>query len=443
MRLRVLAKEAVERLPESVARRLVWVPFSIRLGLQYGIWRKRLKRYEHPTADWESELLNSLRRVLADAIRHVEFWRELAERHGFSARDIRSLEDWRHLPVVTKKELQDCQLEFRCSRPERGMRLNTGGTVGEPLEFLVDNRAFAREWAHMHHLWMKRGYRTSDVKLTLRGKYFDTSDVLRFNAVHNEYVVNSNAPMSAVVHAVARLPRGRDLRWIHGYPSLVAEFAHELRERDPALTTRLRRQLKGVLLGSEYPAPIYREPIEAVLSTNSVTWYGHSEMAILAVESAAGVYTSLPTYGFAEAVPEADGQAWRLVGTSLHNRTHPFIRYDTGDRIRPIHSEAGVLTFRIEEGRLGDFIHDRDGNRHSLTAVMFGRHHPAFRLIRHVQVRETAPGEIALLITPKDLDCDVGTLREGFKLEGLNMTWNLQILDAPVRTTAGKIRLKV
>ena len=43
----------------------------------------------------------------------------------------------------------------------KGMKINTGGTSGQPLEFYLDHQAFAREWAHMHHLWQAHGYHTA------------------------------------------------------------------------------------------------------------------------------------------------------------------------------------------------------------------------------------------------------------------------------------------
>src|SRR5690606_25906035 len=109
----------------------------------------------------------------------------------------------------------------------KGMKVNTGGTSGQPLEFLLDNRAFAREWAHMHYIWKARGYNTRHLKLTFRGKHFDPGIPVRYNAVHNEYVVNANSKMSQIVDCILSMPKDSAIRWLHGYPSLIAEFAHE------------------------------------------------------------------------------------------------------------------------------------------------------------------------------------------------------------------------
>lgn len=437
-------KEGVEHLPASLGRPLAHVPFELRLGRSYSRARRSIARYE--SADLSAlavERLENLVQLLKAAVEEVDFYRTFYRIKGFSPDEVRTWSDWAKVPVVTKADLQAAPLEARTVRGAKGMRVNTGGTSGQPLEFYLDGQAFAREWAHMHYLWKAQGYRPQHLKLTFRGKHFARSQVLRYNAVHNEYVVNANAPMTEVVEAVLALPHSIVVRWLHGYPSLIAEFAHALGGRSAVDRAGFRARLFGVLLGSEYPAPAYRTVIEEVLSTNIVSWYGHSEMALLARETARGVYESLPTYGYAEALESGEQGACRLICTSLHNRVHPFIRYDTGDLVEPLSTRGGSLAFRISEGRTGDFIHDRNGRRHSLTAIIFGRHHAAFDRLQHLQVREDAPGRVALVLTPRESAPDLATLRAGFDLDDLEIDWTLEVVDAPVRTALGKIRLKI
>lgn len=437
-------KGMVERIPEPVARPLSRVPFVFRLGRQYALSASAIAKAEALVPDeLMQRVLAQLQALVRHAFEHVEFYRLHYQCHGFSPDDLQEFEDVSRIPVVTKADLQSAPIAARCTKDARGMRINTGGTSGQPLEFLLDRHAFAREWAHMHHVWKAHGYRQDHLKLTFRGKHFDSGETLRYNAVHNEYLVNANSNMSAVVEAVARLPRGRVIRWLHGYPSLVAEFAHSMAALPAPVLAAFQARLYGVLLGSEYPAPSYREVIARTLSSNIVSWYGHSEMAILARETAQGLYTSYPTYGFAEAVAGTDGNGHRLVCTSLYNRVHPFIRYDTGDLIDPVSQSGGTLSFRIREGRVGDFVLDRQGRKLALTAIIFGRHHAAFSMIQHVQVCDHGAGRIALIVTPKADSIDSATLLAGFDLADLDIDLELRLVGNPIRTPAGKIRLKV
>lgn len=441
---RLVVKNFVEQLPEVAGRPLARIPFAFRLGAEYIKSGDSIRQWLSSDQErLEGQLLEKLRFVLRVAVERVPFYQQFYREAHFDPNDLRELSDWKHVPVVTKRDFQRFPLEARRARGKAGLRVNTGGTSGQPLEFLLDKHAFAREWAHMHHIWKARGYNPRHLKLTLRGKYLRREEAIRYNPVHNEYVVNANCSMSEVVEALASLPRRSHLRWVHGYPSLVAEFAHCLSDQAPGFAAELRHRLFGVLLGSEYPAPVYCAVIEDVLSNNIVSWYGHSEMAVLARETSAGVYESLPTYGYAEALPSNDGAAHRLVCTSLHNTVHPFIRYDTGDLIEPVTSSPGGLAFRIREGRIGDFVVDRQGRKLGLTAIIFGRHHAAFASLKHLQVRDEGNGRMTLIVTPRDTGVSGIEIAKGFDFAGLDIDWRVEIVDGPVRTQAGKIQLKI
>src|SRR5690606_17785337 len=139
--------------------------------------------------------------------------------------------------------------------------------------------------------------------------------------------------------------RGR-IRWIHGYPSTVTGFLRELERIDSVLFEILLSRIKGVFLGSEYPAPLYRGYIERHCGLRTISWYGHSEMAILAPEldPGSGIYYPFYSYGFPEALPDDGG--YRLVATSTHNWAAPLIRYDTGDLVEPYFEKGFLKSFR-------------------------------------------------------------------------------------------------
>lgn len=429
---------------EGHASLLAHVPAPLRIGLGYGRMKRLIQQSEawseDETAAW---LLPRLQRLLVHAATEVPFYRWFYEQARYDVRSLRTLDDWSQVPVVTKQDLQKHALEHRCAKGVAGNPANTGGTSGTPLAFMLEASATPVEWAHMHHIWSAHGYHVSQMKLRIGGTHFPHDAPFVYHPRHNEYIVNANCPMPEVARAVLALSASRPFRWVHGYPSLVAEFAREVARHSDPLAHRFVAHLRGVLLGSEFPAPVYREAIAAYLTSNIVSWYGHSEMALLARETAEGTYQSLPTYGYAEAVVSADGQGERLVCTALHNRVHPFIRYDTGDRMSTVSRLAGSLAFRIQEGRVGDFVLDRSGRQLSLTSIIFGRHHGAFNEVLHLQVRQAIPGHITLLVVPQAATADGGNLATGFDFAGLDLTFDVQVVDKPVRSAAGKLKLKV
>lgn len=419
-----------------MGRYLYGTPYLLGLGLKY----HQIKAGMNLPID-ESEYFKKLFSMVHYAYGKIPFYRSFYDDKGFNPNTLSSKSDWYHVPVVTKDDFKLWNIEQRSTKG-RHLSINTGGTSGKPLHFRVPKDAFSYEWAHMHSLWHSRGYRFGELKVTFRGKHFSDS-ILKYNAVHHEFLVNASARMSDVVLEVLELSKTMEISWLHGYPSLIAEFATALSQVNNFETRNLISKLKGVLLGSEFPTSIYRDKISNHLSNNIVSWYGHSEMSVIAKECEAGVYHSLPTYGYAESVATDDLGCQRLIATSLFNNIHPFIRYDTGDLIEAVNSNAVYLSFKIKRGRIGDFIMDKNYQRHSLTAVIFGRHHEIFAYVDHVQIRQKFPGSADLILSGLSPSLDKDRVVHLFDFDNLDIDFNLIILKEPVRTEAGKILLKV
>lgn len=442
MTIRTRLKKAAENVPVPVGRVLSAVPFSWRFGAAYGRAMKLASDTHRASShDVRAWALPRLQEVLQQSYRNCLFYRTIYQRNKYNPERLSTIEHFQDVPIVGKSDMREFSLEER-SLPSSGrMRINTGGTSGEPLAFYVDRGAFAREWAHMHLVWGRAGYHFRDTKLTLRGRNLGDR-LLRFNPVHNEWMVNTYADRHAVCSALSGLLESERIAWIHGYPSIVSEFVSTIAEIDRGAIDSLRGNLKGVLLGSEFPAQQYVEPIKRILGVEPTAWYGHSEMCVLAYEDRPNRYLPLHSYGFVEAV-EDGGDGSRLIGTSYWNMASPFIRYDSGDRISSKENGGLLRAFSITSGRVGDFVVDKGGARIALTALIFGRHHPAFDNVRHVQVRQSIPGRMDLLVVPQDGKLTPDEVMSGFDFSNVNLDVVPVLIDEPFRTTSGKIRLLV
>jgi phenylacetate-CoA ligase len=432
------AKRCMESIPRPLGKWAAYVPYDWRLGPAYNQCRNAIARFEHASDDERiAWFLPRLQRIVRYAYDNIPFYRHFYDDRGFAPGDLKRWDDWKGVPIVTRRDMQETSIDDR-GNPHRGaLLLNTGGTSGQPLHFYVDRQAFAREWAHMHAIWERLGYRATDLKITFRGKNLGRRPI-RYNAVHNEYMVNAYAPWPAVAEALTKVAGGGDVRFIHGYPSAVAEFAQQCRVNHPDLRDALRRGLKGILLSSEYPAPIYRDEIDEIFQAASISWYGHSEMAVLAYETERLVYRPMQTYGLVEAIPFDDTH--RLVGTSFDNTACPFIRYDTGDAVRPLEAGAFLRSFSVAEGRLGDFVTDASGKRIPLTALVFGRHHQLFTWAQFMQIREDGPGKSTVFVTVRPGEArSVEDARRDFDSANVMIDFTFELRQEPVRTTAGKV----
>lgn len=414
-----------------------YIPYSFRLGTSYTRHCKLIGQYDEMTCS-EKELFHyiKLKKLLDFSYSNNGFYKSFYDSKGYHPSEFKKLSDFSNVPIVTKSDLKKFNLEKRSLSNNSPFKVNTGGTSGEPLEFYLDKKVFSREWAYMHKIWSTLSYSYLDTKLTFRGKN-NNGKPLRYNVIHNEYIVDAYVSFGLVVKAIDALTNKRKIKYLHGYPSSIYAFCKFLQDNNIDAQKLFNNKLQGVFLGSEYPAPKYRELIEKILKVSTISWYGHSEMAILAYEkNDAFTYYPFQTYGYTEAIHTSSGES-KLVGTSYYNYNSPFIRYDTGDRITGEQYKSGILqTFKIASGRVGDIVYDKHGNPISLTALIFGRHHAAFDVIDFLQVRQSENGFATLCVTSK-----LPVKIDMFNLQNIDMVFNIEIMEMPYRTSAGKIPL--
>jgi len=316
---------------------------------------------------------------------------------------------------------------------------NTGGSSGEPLNFYVEPSSIPHEWAHMHKIWRRVGYRPRDLKIVFGGRS-TIQNVLDYDALRHHFAADIYAGWAAVADKIMALPFYSRPKFLHGYPSAIFDFVQWLEAQRHPLLAILRSEIEGLLLGSEYPSPEVRIKTEKLLDCSSASWYGHTERAVLAFEDEEkSLYRPFLTYGFVEAASNEDGQ--RLIGTAYYNHASPFIRYDTGDLVEADVVEGVVESFRIVKGRSGDFIEDKYGNKVFLTGLIFGRHHRIFDYCRHIQVAQDTPGSAIIYVVPKGAEPDNWDAL--FDRTNVHLDFTFRPVAEPFRTPAGKIPLLV
>lgn len=426
-----------DKLPYSIGRLLAKTPMCTRLGSSFNEFESEICK-KYTSQDKKNLVVKNMQKLISYSCQNIKFYKDFYSRKK-SPCSIKNFEDISSIPIVSKSEFQKYTLSDRSMSSLALKKSNTGGTTGQPLDFYLEKNAYAREWAHMHAIWAKLGYRYTDEKITIRGKNIGEC-FCRYNFNQNEFLVNAYAPLQENIKACRGLILKRNIKWIHGYPSSIFSFLRELESVDPVVFEALIKKVRGVFLGSEYPAPKYRNYIEQHCGLKSISWYGHSEMAVLAPERepGSGIYYPFHSYGFAEAVPAGD--SYRLIATSTHNFATPLIRYDTGDLIEPFFKDGILECFKIKKGRKSDSVTDKNGRNISLTGLIFGRHHPAFDHSEHIQVKQLSPGKIEILITSKENRHDWSCL---FDFTNAFFDVVFTQIKTPIRTPLGKIQLLV
>lgn len=329
------------------------------------------------------------------------------------------------------------------------VRLNTGGSTGEPFEFLSDIGAGFRDNAHHWYLYSLMGYTKGDVILSCGG--FELSEKLRDNNVFyiNRYpgYVFGDVAFSALYLTNENIKFYVDslLKFqpsiLRGYPSFFDRIAQYILENNLALNF----PVKGVNLTAEMCSFEQRARIEKAFNSMVYFEYGHSEVSVYCyTKNNTYQYESSPYYGYVEILDdEGDdvnvGDVGRVVVTGFNNRGMPFVRYDTGDLARLSYRNNGYVILSEIFGRSQDFIYTKAMEKVYLTALIFGAHIKAFKNIVSWQIEQRIAGVIDFKIV-KSADyssIDESEIISNFqKVSDFDM--NFIYVDALDKTRSGK-----
>lgn len=438
--LKDAGKSISEKIPPAAGILLNHVPFRFRLGADYRTYFELAERLLQADAETKAQFsIAKFRKIYHHFRQNNPFYGGYLKQKGCNTDDIRNLEDIRTIPLITKANLREVPIENRSIIKHGYKKFNTGGTSGSPLAFFLEKSFYSREWSHMHFMWKKLGYKPTSTKITIRGKSVNGLYQYRFH--QNEFLLNSYYSFSNDDYlSLLRVFRKYNTEFIHGYPSAIYNFLRDVSVNAPFLLEFLRKNIRGIMFSSEYPSPHFRDFIENLITKNTISWYGQTEGTVLAGEMY-NKYTYIPfaSYGFTEAVKVGD--YYHLVGTSFDNFAAPFVRYDTEDLIRPAFNPGGLLeSFEIAEGRLGEFVTDRQNKKISLTGLIFGRHHKLFDTANSIQVKQLVPGTLMVYYSHHSR---IENPAELFDSTNLNMELQFKQVTEPFITPVGKTPLLI
>ncbi len=421
--------------------------------LRYGGGYRRL--YESYVArtfatpeDLEALRRQRLRQLVEQAAQAVPYYQRLFRKLGLRAADIQAPADLRHLPVLSRREVQQAGRDLWAERP-RGHRVflsHTSGSTGTGLVFPVTRRAHQEQWAVW---WRYRGWH--GIRRGTWCLYFGGRAIVparqrrppywRWNIPGRQLLFSAYhlAPDTAP-HYLAQMAR-RCPAWFHGYPSLLALLASY------ALEGSVRPAATVVTTGAETLLPQQRALMREAFGVAPLEHYGMAEGVANASQCPEGNLHLDEDYAIVELLPlPGESDQFRIVGTNLTNPAFPLLRYDTDDvctftdRSCPCGRPGRVLD-RID-GRQEDYVVTKSG-------VRLGRLDHLFKdlvRVREAQIVQQRPGSIEIRIVrgagygPPD----EGRLREELRRRvGEDLDFAIVYVEAIPRTRAGKIRFVV
>lgn len=445
MSVAVFLKNNLNGISPRVGKIINHLPYSMRPGLG-SIYKQRQREIDsferYSFRDKQQFVFERLKSIISYAYSHIHFYREYYTERGFNPNMLKNFEDIPLVPIVNKSILREYDIDQRSRSTPGRYIVNTGGSSGEPFSLYVEPSSMGHEWAHIHQIWSKLEYCPSDFKLVFAGRS-NIKDLVEYDVVRNHFMVDIYTDFRDVANKLKPILGKYNIKYLHGYPSSIYDFALYCANEDGELQSRLSKSLKGAFLGSEFPHPHYREVIEEVFDIPTISWYGHTERCVLAYEKTEKFkYEPFGTYGFAEVAESQNTGNHHLIATSYYNRASPLIRYNTEDIISDIELENNLLkSFKISEGREGEYILDKAKKKINLTGLIFGRHHKLFNYAKFIQVKQPSLGKIEIHFVADRVD--QSRARDLFDSTNLNLHIEFIKRSEPVRTLSGKINLLI
>jgi phenylacetate-CoA ligase len=233
-------------------------------------------------------------------------------------------------------------------------------------------------------------------------------------------------------------------RFLHGYPSAIASFAHAIKKANLSVTFKLQ----SVLFASEAVYLWEREIVEEVFGCRVFSHYGNAEKVVLSAECEySTLYHCLPQYGITEIDPETN----EIIATSFLSYVNPFIRYRTTDvalladsDICPDCGREYFPVFKRVEGRLEDFIVSSNGSVLSPAVIT----HPFkdLKTLKETQLIQKTTDKLILKAVvwensdPDLIDAELGKLCGDLKEIIGNIDVKPEIVPQIERNKMGKFR---
>lgn len=297
-----------------------------------------LRQERHPRDEIAAYQDRQLRCVVAAAYAGSRYYREAMDRAGIGPADVRGVRDLAKLPLLTKETVRERGADLLAGDPSTPGWLHghTSGTTGSPLSLWYDRDTCVMTSAVDRRQKVWGGMTDADWIGVFLGRTVvppreSRPPFWRVNRVHHQVWFSSFHLRDDTLDLYLAEIRRRGLRFLEGYPSTLFVVARHVLRRGETLPMR------SVFTSSETLHAVQRETIREAFGCEIFDFYGHAERTIFAAECEAHAGKHLAEeFGVTEVVdeegrPVPDGEVGYLVGTSLHNRAMPMIRYRTGD----------------------------------------------------------------------------------------------------------------
>lgn len=408
--------------------------------------RIQLKERRHPEKLKQYQF-KLLKETLNHAFTRIPYYRDTYRKAGIDCRDIRSWEDFRGIPLLTKQTKRDHPPEYFLPEgidKKKIWKSQTTGSSGIPITVFRNRESAAWDRALIHYcfhtLGIKIHHRFCQIAAHIEEKPQPPGPLARLGIKRN-FVVNLRQSDEEIVREIKKLK----IDVIFTFPSVLLRLAEYVQSQG------VRLPVKAMIAQGEVLPESWRTAIQKAFNAPLFHTYGATELARVGFEcrqqhgyhliADAAVTEVLADDGR----PAAPGEEGNLIVTNLNNKCSPLIRYQIGDRgvLSASRCPCGITYPLLENvtGRMDDYIILPSGRRVSARAVT----HMQFDGITQYKIVQKTPSHLQVLVVPSK-NFGVQTLQQMEKILAgafLDEPLNVEIkqTDSLPLSRTGKLQL--
>lgn len=391
--------------------------------------------------------LGKIKRLVAHADTNVPFYRQRFQEAGIDPSNIKTLDDFRQIPMLTRDDIKrDLESFIAANFPRDTLHRDaTGGSTGEPLSFYYHTDWAYWDLAARYRVWSWFGLGQGCRQAWIAGRDFviPSSFSKKIRAqLRRERWLNcfdmSEEKMQSFAETLIRFKP----ELIVGYNSSLWLFAQYLEKKG---ITGIRP--KVVLGGADKLYDFQRELIEKVFSCSAVDYYVSRENGLMAAQCPEGSMHWTAELRYLEIIangqPARPGEIGEVVVTDLANFAMPFIRYKNGDLARfedqPCPCGRGLPVLHELVGRKSDFFTTPEGKL--ISGLYFVHRLQGWPGVKKYQVHQPSADKVEIIFEAgDDLDEDwVESRRQEFQAHlGESVRLSFKKVDHIPLTSAGK-----
>jgi len=329
-------------------------------------YKKNLKKSKSEIQELQ---WNKLKKLIKHAYSTTKYYRTLFDKIGIIPDDIKTLDDFKKIPPLTKRLIQKNEKDLLSNKGYKLKKLGTGGSTGNRMFVYMDKVYYQKSRSVLLRDLYSAGINPSDKSAWIWGSPIENKTITKNLKQKILWWINRR-----IIFDVAHYDEKDLIRWlkndfirfrpdyIYGYANLIYEVAKIVEKHKIKIP-----KLKNIVTTAEKLE--HRNFIEKIFNCKVVDQYGSREVIAIAIEDN-GMMRISDDFVYVETDKEG-----KIMLTPLESYGMPLLRYQNGDvgfknekKQTNDNEKFSVLNLKI--GRTCEILYDNNGKR--VTFGQFG-----------------------------------------------------------------------